>query len=142
MVGKFRDRICSRPVVYRPCVFCGCLSTKAWPYLGHHLAVSRPHLGWLAFDCSWSAAAQQSPLAVSQPYLGSHAVSRPSISATSIWLLSGYLSGPCLFGRYPALSQSRLVGSLSVASRSIVHRYTVWPAVQPFRGHVSQSSLG
>ena len=44
VVGKFRDRICSRPVVYRPCVFCGCLSTKAWPYLGHHLAVSRPSL--------------------------------------------------------------------------------------------------
>ena len=44
VVGKFRDRICSRPVVYRPCAFCGCLSTKAWPYLGHHLAVSRPSL--------------------------------------------------------------------------------------------------
>ena len=39
----------------------------------------------------------------------------PSILATSIWLLSGCLSGSCLFG------------SLYVASPPIVHRYAVRP---------------
>ena len=93
-----------------------CLSGR-YPALcrGRVSATSRPLLGWLAFDCSCSAAAQPSPLAVSQPYLGSDDVSRPSISATSVWLLSGSLSGPWLFG------------SLYVASRPIVHRYAVRP---------------